>query len=352
MNFISVKKELEDFSLDVSFELSDGITAIFAPSGSGKSLTLSIIAGLLTPDEGQIVVNDKVFFDSETGINLSPQKRKVGYLFQNYALFPHLTVYENVAFPLRNRDRRKVEKLIKLFHLDGLEDRKPDTLSGGQKQRVALARALVYEPEILLLDEPFSALDRNLKEALYEEILKVKEIFSIPIVLVSHDIDEVLALSDRIIVYQNGKVLQKGPVHSVLKLPISKEVASILGIKNIFKAKIIKSSDGKAVLELKDIRIGLDKPIFTEEIEIAIPSYAFCPGRMCEGNTFEAFIKRVIVKGVSVDCLIETPGGVIFNATFSRRAFERNAFKVGGKYRFGVITKEIIFFTQGNNGFA
>jgi len=345
VNFVSVKKVLPDFFLDVSFELSDGITAIFAPSGSGKSLTLSIIAGLVTPDEGQIVINDKVFFDSESRINLPPQKRKVGYLFQNYALFPHFTVYENIAFPLRNRDRKRIEKLIKLFHLDGLEDRKPDTLSGGQKQRVALARALVYEPEILLLDEPFSALDRNLKETLYEEILKVREFFSIPVVLVSHDIDEVLSLSDRLVVYKKGKMLQVGPSEDVLKRPVSKEVAEVLGFKNILKGKI-ERCEGETVFRIGDIEVLLDNEILGDFATVAIPSYAFCPAERFADRVFSAKVENVVFKGASVECELKTEKGILLSALFSRRAFERNRFRRGKSYRFSVSSKDVVVISD------
>lgn len=341
MNFLSVKKEVKGFTVDVSFDFPDGITAIFAPSGSGKSLTLDMIAGLLTPDEGQIIVGNRTFFDSESGIILPPQKRKVGYLFQTYGLFPHMTVSENILFPVGKEKTEECKRLMELLGLRGLEEKKPNTLSGGQKQRVALARALIYEPEILLLDEPFSAVDRCLKEKLYKEILKVKEYFSIPILLVSHDIDEVLSLSDYMVIYDFGKVVQKGKPEDVLVNPETEKVAKILGFKNIFKATAVKIPGG-TVLKVREIEIFLKGKNYCGDVSVVIPSHSFCPGNKGSSKVFKGRIKKVVFKGVFVECLIEISGELVVSSVFSKRSFVKNGFNEGDFFDFSIVEDDVV----------
>jgi len=232
---VSFTKELRGFSLSVSFSSSALVSALFAPSGSGKTLTLKAIAGLVKPDWGKIAVGGEVFFDSERGINLSPQERRVGFLFQDYALFPHLTVRENVAFGAKSRE--KVEELLSSLRIEEIADRYPSQISGGQKQRVALARALAIEPRLLLLDEPFSAIDAPLKEELYGELLKVLEEFKIPTLLVSHDVGELFRLSEWIVVMRRGRVIGEGSPSLLFLSPPDLESARLLGHVNIFKIR-------------------------------------------------------------------------------------------------------------------
>ncbi|MDK2955695.1 MAG: molybdate transport system ATP-binding protein [Desulfovibrionales bacterium] len=202
------------FLLRSHFSTSDRALVLFGPSGSGKTLTLQAIAGLLTPDEGCIKVNGDVLFDSEAGVNTPTRQRNVGYVFQNYALFPHRTVRENVGFglkPLFGRlsaeDSRRVEELIHLFDLSRVADLKPSALSGGQQQRTALARALATSPKILLLDEPFSALDQPLRLRMRTELSRVLENFGIPMIMVTHDSDEVESFAESVVVYRHGEVV-------------------------------------------------------------------------------------------------------------------------------------------------
>ncbi len=170
---VDVKKKLGNFSLEVAFQTEGRWHGILGASGCGKSMTLKMIAGIITPDEGRIVIGDRVLFDSAAGINLSPQKRRTGFLFQNYALFPNMTVEKNIACGLCDGDKAKVYELIETLQLHGLEKRYPSQLSGGQQQRVALARCLACEPQLIMLDEPFSALDEFLKERLQQEVKRV-----------------------------------------------------------------------------------------------------------------------------------------------------------------------------------
>ena len=169
---VNIQKELKEFDLDVDFELKSKRLGILGPSGCGKSMTLKSIAGIVNPDDGFISLNDTVYFDSSNKTNLKPQKRNVGYLFQNYALFPNMTVEENIAIGLgKDCDKNHLSEIIKRFHLNGLEKRYPRQLSGGQQQRVALARIMAYGPDVILLDEPFSAMDTFLKEQLRLELV-------------------------------------------------------------------------------------------------------------------------------------------------------------------------------------
>ena len=196
---VQIYKKLAEFDLDVSFQVNDNILGLMGASGSGKSMTLKCIAGIEMPDQGRIVLNDRVLFDSEKKINVPIQKRNVGYMFQSYALFPNMNVYENISVGLRARIVKDVDivaqKVMKQFKISELASRYPKQLSGGQKQRVALARLMAYEPDVLLLDEPFSALDEDLKEDLLRELKSELQI-SKPVIFVSHNKDEVNELCD------------------------------------------------------------------------------------------------------------------------------------------------------------
>ena len=197
---VNIQKKLKEFDLKVDFELKRGCLGILGPSGCGKSMTLKSVAGIVNPDKGIISLKtneETTYFDSDNKINLEPQKRNVGYLFQNYALFPNMTVEENVACGLsKGSDEKRVSEMIRRFHLEGLEKRYPRQLSGGQQQRVALARILAYGPDVILLDEPFSAMDAFLKEQLRLELVRMLDDFDGFSILVTHDRDEVFQFCD------------------------------------------------------------------------------------------------------------------------------------------------------------
>ena len=196
---VQIYKKLAEFDLDVSFQVDDNILGFMGASGSGKSMTLKCIAGIETPDQGRIVLNNRVLFDSEKKINVPIQKRNVGYMFQSYALFPNMNVYENISVGLRARKVKDVDivvqKVMQQFRIFELASRYPKQLSGGQRQRVALARLMAYEPDVLLLDEPFNALDEDLKEDLLRELKSELQI-SKPVIFVSHNKEEVNELCD------------------------------------------------------------------------------------------------------------------------------------------------------------
>ena len=258
---VDIQKELKEFDLKVNFELKKGRLGILGPSGCGKSMTLKSIAGIVTPDNGVVSLNtgeETVYYDSSKKINLKPQKRNVGYLFQNYALFPNMTVEENVACGLPDDyDEKIVSEMIKRFHLEGLEKRYPRQLSGGQQQRVALARILAYNPDVILLDEPFSAMDTFLKEQLRIELSNSLKDFDGFSIMVTHDRDEAFQFCDELIVLDKGKIIAKGETYEIFENPKKVEVARLTGCKNISRVEIIddyhiKSLDWGLIFEVSE----------------------------------------------------------------------------------------------------
>jgi len=231
------------FTLDLHIATNAGITVLFGPSGAGKSLTLDSIAGFVTPTEGRILVDDVLLFDAAARVNVPPRSRHCGYVFQNSALFPHMTLRENLVFAAerlpRLERRRKVGDMLDQFHLAGVAGRKPAELSGGQRQRCAIARALLAQPRLLLLDEPSSGLDAALREELYDLLAEVHSSFRMPILLVTHDLDEALELGEQMYVLNGGRVLQTGAPTAILDQPASDEVARLLGRFNILDAEIL-----------------------------------------------------------------------------------------------------------------
>jgi len=215
---VDIRKTLRahgrEFKLDANFEAEYDSIVVFGPSGSGKSLTMQCIAGLMRPDEGRIQIGERVLFDSSSGIDLRPQSRNIGFVFQDYALFPHLTVEKNIAFGLRNPEignskgdsAARVEEFLTLFELDPLARSYPRNLSGGQRQRVALARALIRHPDLLLLDEPLSALDPLLRNRVRRELADMQLRFKVPMLVITHDPADVEALAENLVVFDHGRV--------------------------------------------------------------------------------------------------------------------------------------------------
>lgn len=240
---VDIEKKLGNFHLEVKFEARNEILSILGASGCGKSMTLKCIAGIEKPDKGKIVLDGITLFDSGRKINLPPQKRKVGYLFQQYALFPGMTVEQNIACGVRNKKRTDsvVKELICAMNLEGMEKKKPYQLSGGQQQRVALARILANEPEVLLLDEPFSALDSFLRFQVEREAHETIRRFGKTVILVSHDRDEVFRLSDSIAIMKDGIIEVIGNRKEVFHNPKTKSGAILTGCKNISQAQMVDS---------------------------------------------------------------------------------------------------------------
>ena len=240
---LDVVKRLGDFELRMRLDVGEEILVLFGPSGAGKTMTLQTIAGLVTPDEGELVVDGRTLFRRGrpgAPTNLPARRREVGYVFQEYALFPHLTALQNVAYPLwRQRNARpRAKALLAQMRLDHVADRRPAELSGGQRQRVALARALAREPRVLLLDEPFSALDPGLRERLIGELRSLQRERHLVVVCVTHDLEDALSLGDRLAVVRDGCVEQVGSTDDIFHRPASHHAAEILGIRNLFRARV------------------------------------------------------------------------------------------------------------------
>lgn len=235
---IDIKKSLNTQNGKITLEVNTKIQeytflSIFGQSGAGKTTLLRILSGLDVPDSGKIIVDNEIWFDSDKKINLAPQKRKIGFVFQDYALFPHLNVYQNLCFGLESKKQRyRVDEILNLMQLDNLKHTKPNKLSGGQKQRVALARALVYKSKILLLDEPLSALDNDMRLILQDEIIRLHKYFKLTTIIVSHDISEIFKLSNRILHLKNGKIINDGDANIIFA---NNNISS----KFSFSAKII-----------------------------------------------------------------------------------------------------------------
>lgn len=303
---VDIRKKINDFSLNIGFQAGKGCLGLLGPSGCGKSMTLKSIAGIVKPDEGRIAVcsapagfhasteknGERVLFDSAARINERPQTRRVGYLFQNYALFPNMTVEQNIMTGLnggRNHivlkkqgtmaaaDRkRRVEEMIGRFQLTGLENRYPAQLSGGQQQRVALARILAYEPDVLLLDEPFSAMDTYLREGLRLELAKVLKDYDGVAVMVTHDRDEAYQLCDNLLLLNRGSVLAAGETRELFQNPVSCQAARLTGCKNISRIERLGTHRVKA-LDWQGLILVTDRPVGDDVTSIGIRAHDFAP---------------------------------------------------------------------------
>ena len=258
---VTAHKTFEDFTLAAAWTSEQPIVALVGPSGSGKTLTLQCIAGLVAPDSGRIVSAGRALFDSSEGVNLRPQERRVGYVFQGYALFPHMTVAQNIAYgqirsPQKtNRDAGPTRAIIDRLGLSNLMSRYPSDLSGGQQQRVALARALATDPDVLLLDEPFSALDAPLRRELAAELSQTLREWGKIAVLVTHDLPEAYQIADVVVLYEHGATTGATPKNDLLWNPSSERVARLIGARNILRATIADSSGDSIVLDWRGGRL-------------------------------------------------------------------------------------------------
>lgn len=241
---MNIQKKLGEFELSIQLQSESSRIGILGASGCGKSLTLKSIAGIETPDQGEILVNGVELFQSEKKINVKPQKRNIGYLFQNYALFPHMTVEQNIAIGLRGtkeEQKKRVQEMIQKFRLTGLEKHLPGQLSGGQQQRTALARIMAYEPDMILLDEPFSALDGFLKDRLQVELEEMLEDYKGTVIMVSHSRDEVYRFCEELVILDQGSVVVSGKTKALFSDPQYMQAAKLTGCKNFLEIQRMDS---------------------------------------------------------------------------------------------------------------
>jgi molybdate transport system ATP-binding protein len=235
--FASTERE---FSLDVEFNAGPGFTILFGPSGAGKTTLLDCVAGLATPDAGRISIAERILFDANTSVQVPVARRGVGYVLQDLALFPHLTVEQNTEYGLahlpRSARKQRATAMLQEFRIDHLRQQLPGKISGGERQRVALARALVTDPRILLLDEPLAALDASTKARIIDDLRRWNQVHRIPILYVTHSREEVMALGERVLLMDQGRIIAQGTPHEVLRAPLQETVAQLAGFENIFDA--------------------------------------------------------------------------------------------------------------------
>lgn len=285
---LHIRKNMGEFQLNIDFESCESRIGILGASGCGKSLTLKCIAGIIKPDQGKIIINGKTFFDSEKKINMPSKERNVGYLFQNYALFPTMTVEKNIASGIFQKPKKIqqeiVAEMIKRFDLTGLEKRYPHELSGGQQQRVAFARMMAYQPDIILLDEPFSALDGFLKEKLQHELMEMLQDYSKTVLLVSHSRDEIYRFGNQILTIEKGQLLKSGNKKEIFLHPEYVEVARLTGCNNI--VPVLKDSDYEIYVPDWNIHLKTLQKVSDDITHIGLRSHDIRPGKTGEENTF------------------------------------------------------------------
>lgn len=253
---VDIEKKVNSFRLEVRFSIGNEILVILGKSGAGKSLTLNCISGIIKPDKGMIKLNNRILFDSEKNINMPLRKRKIAYLFQNLALFPHKRVIDNIAYA---GSMKKAISIMQKFGIEKLKDRFPHEISGGERQRVALARAILAEPELLLLDEPLSALDQNTKWEIISFIKNLQREQRLPLIYVTHDFTEAVAIADKAGVIINGKLMQFGEREEVFYKPETREIAELVGTENIFEAELLREDNEKSSFNFKGIDIIVNK---------------------------------------------------------------------------------------------
>lgn len=296
--YINTRMRRGSFKLELALQIpGQGVTAILGPSGSGKTSLLRLIAGLERPQSGSLQVDDTLWFDSTHNICLPPQRRKAGVVFQDYALFEHLTVAQNIAYGVGKRDRDwAVRHWLQRLQLDGLEQRYPQQLSGGQRQRVALARALAPQPEILLLDEPLSAVDAHLRQNLRMEIKQLIHNLKQPVVMITHDLEDVRQMADHVGVMIDGRLRQFGKRAQVFEQPCSHEVARVMGWRNFLFIRSIKGQ-----------RISGDWGSLQLDHEVSVDSYSLAirPEHIRLVSATEEGIKAEVVQVVELGALRE-----------------------------------------------
>jgi len=332
------------FVLDVNTEVSAGITILFGPSGAGKSTLLDCVAGLTRPEGGRIALDGDALFDSASGIELPPQERRIAYVFQTLALFPHLSTEENVAYglldlPVLERESR-VADILGAFRVEKLRKQKPGDISGGEKQRIALARSLVTEPRVLLLDEPLTGLDAELKSAIVDDLRSWNAARRIPILYVTHSREEVDALGERVIALENGRVVSTGAPMDVLDAPRRKRLAQAAGFENLLDGTVLDLREADGVMRVRlgetacEIEVPLGYAAVGNRVRVAIRAgdillAAEQPRGLSARNVLEGRIASLEQRGAMVIARVEC--GVTFVAHVTPGAVRALELTVGRK---------------------
>ncbi len=271
---LNITKQFGNFTLDIDCKLQEKVTTILGASGSGKTTLLNCISGTLSPDEGKIVFGNQTYFDSESKINVPPDKRHLGYIFQEGYLFPHLTVEKNIRYGqsrLQRKNRNSISQVVEILEISQLLERYPNQLSGGQRQRVAIARALAMEPQLLLMDEPLASLDGGLKSRIIPYLHHIKNEFEIPIIYVTHAINEAMALADEAFLIDDGKITASGEPNQILASPSALPIAHLTGVENIYSLPVASSDQQRGITELEIGKQHLVIPYIDVEIGKSVP---------------------------------------------------------------------------------
>jgi len=356
MKNLSVQLEnRKGIPLGLNFECEAGkVLALVGPSGSGKTTILRCIAGLFKTDQGLIQCQDQTWYDSHRNIFISPQQRHVGMVFQNYALFPHLNVRKNIEIATNVNNASSVDDLLSMVNLLGMENRMPSTLSGGQQQRVALARALAREPKVLLLDEPFSAVDQVTRRKLRLELMELIRKLNIPIILVTHDLDEATMLGDKLCVIHNGKGLQTGTSDEVLRTPSTALVARLMDVRNLFEGHLVQQIPSTNTSLITWSGIQFEAPyqpslMKGEKINWSIPADKILlhrrvnPSRGIRENPVSGqIVELVTISGVSnVIIALDSVPQIKLHMDLPPHVVERNDLKVGERISMSLLKNAI-----------
>ncbi len=329
---------------DVSFELGDGeIMVLLGPSGAGKSKTLEIVAGIEKPDSGEVIINGMEVSD------VPPQKRGVGFVFQDYSLFPHKTVFENIAFGLRMRNensvRERVENIAQDMKVDSLLDRYPDQISGGQQQRVALARALVLQPDLLLFDEPLSSLDQRVREQLRKSLKSIQRKHKVTTLYVTHDYVEAIALADKIAILKEGRILQTGTPDEIFYRPISRDVAEFTGMKNIFPNAESEPLDEGTRIQFAGLEIGIDRKLPKKNVTLCIRPESIMFVREDRPSTFHNVFEGVIAEvesfGSAMQSITVDVKGKLFQVNVPNHVVEKMGLMPGKEVKISLKKEKV-----------
>jgi molybdate transport system ATP-binding protein len=341
------ERESGRFALDVDFSAPPGVTILFGASGAGKTQTLKAIAGLVRPDEGLITVDVQTLFDSSRGINVAVSRRRVGYVFQNLSLFPHMTAQENVEFAIGNLPRRERREralsLLERFKVGHTAHRRPRAISGGEAQRVALARALAGGPRLLLLDEPLSALDDAIKLDIIADLKEMNRGLRLPILYVTHSREEALTLGERALVLERGRVVAEGEPHEVFGSPVKASVARLMGVENIFEGLVLSRNEdaGTMLVELRGaaeaesacrVEVPLGRAREGERVCVAVSSGDILlataePRGLSARNVLAGRVARVERRAEQT--LVHVSCGVTWSASVTRQSVEEMQIETG-----------------------
>ncbi len=347
---VDIEKRLENFTLNVAFQVDQEVLVLFGPSGVGKSMTFNCIAGLAQPDRGLIRLGGRILFekDGQRRKDVPLHRRQIGYVFQHYALFPHLTVTQNLAYGLQGRHdtSAQVESMLARLRLNGLANRYPRQLSGGQQQRVALGRALMIKPALLLLDEPFAALDQGIRENLQTDLAELQRELGLAVIYITHNLMDAFALGDRLAVMQTGRLEQVGPIREVFHRPNSRSVAKIIGVRNLLDGVVQSVSAEGLIIDCEGYTIVAPPTSHTpgervafyirpEDVKILYPDRPLAS--TVQYNRFTGHVLQTVPGGASVTVRLGMEGKrVELESRLPTRVYQSLGLEVGSTLDFSL----------------